>query len=45
MPVYHSNTKMGVRNINTGKVFPSIREAAKWAGVNKEGIRRTICNQ
>ncbi len=45
MPVYHSTTKIGVRNINTGKCFASIREAAKWANVDKEGIRRAIYGQ
>lgn len=42
MPVYQSNAKTGIRNINTGKVFSSIREAAKWAGIDKEGIRRVL---
>lgn len=42
MPVYQSETRIGVRNINTGKVFSSIREAAKWAGIDKEGIRRVL---
>lgn len=42
MPIYHTKGKIGVRNINTGKVFNSIREAAKWANIDKEGIRRVL---
>ena len=42
MPKFQTNGKISVRNINTGKVFSSIREAAKWANIDKEGIRRVL---
>lgn len=42
MPIYKSQNKIAVRNINTGKVFSSIRSAAEWAGIDKEGIRRAL---
>lgn len=34
--------KGAIRNINTGKVFSSIREAAKWANIDKENIRQVL---
>lgn len=42
MPVYSSKNKIAVKNINTGQIFPSIRAAALWANIDKEGIRRAL---
>lgn len=45
MPAYHNKNKIAVKNINTNLIFPSIRAAAVWAGVNKDSIRRSLINQ
>ena len=45
MPPYQTKGKIGVYNINTGKTFSSIREAAKWANIDKECIRRVLNGQ
>lgn len=42
MPPYHSKKNIAIKNINTGKIFSSIREAAEWANIDKEGIRRVL---
>ena len=42
IPPYKLSNGKQVRNINTGKIFLSIRQAAEWAGIDKEGIRRAL---
>lgn len=42
MPPYQSDKKTAIRNINTGKIFSSIHEAAKWANIDKKGICRVL---
>lgn len=42
LPPYYPPNCNPVRNINTGTIFTSLRQAAAWAKIDKEGIRRVI---